>query len=72
MSVFILGATGFIGGAVASLFEEKGWKVYALARTEEKAKELRKKESIVTNFEALIPLSHSRDCCCQRHPNLVR
>lgn len=45
MSVFILGGTGYVGGAVATIFEQKGWKVYVLARTEEKAKELKKRES---------------------------
>lgn len=73
MSVFILGATGFIGGAVASLFEQKGWKVYALARTEEKAKELKKKESIETDFHNSKNFSsYPSDCCCKRHSNLVQ
>eukprot|EP01132_Coremiostelium_polycephalum_P001460 gene1460-1840_t len=39
-SVFILGATGLIGNEVALQFIRKGYQVYGLARTEEKAKHL--------------------------------
>jgi len=43
---FVFGATGLIGFAVAQALERKGWTVYGTARTEEKAKELRKNEII--------------------------
>jgi len=39
-----LGATGYIGGNVARAFAERGFKVTALSRTEEKAKQLRRNE----------------------------
>jgi len=42
--VFIFGANGFIGNAVAKRFQTNGYEVTGLARTEEKAKELRKSE----------------------------
>eukprot|EP01132_Coremiostelium_polycephalum_P001459 gene1459-1839_t len=45
-SVFILGATGLIGGEVAAQFIRKGYQVYGLARTEEKAKHLQTLEII--------------------------
>jgi len=44
--VFIIGATGIIGFSVATRFHAAGWKVFALARTEEKAKLLRQHEII--------------------------
>jgi nucleoside-diphosphate-sugar epimerase len=40
----VLGATGFIGGGVARAFAIRGYTVTALARTEEKAKQLRTQE----------------------------
>jgi len=43
-NVFIFGATGIIGNAVAKAFVARGYQVYGLVRTEEKAKELRKHE----------------------------
>jgi len=43
-SVFILGATGFIGNGVAKSFVSHGYNVSALARTEEKAKQLQQQE----------------------------
>jgi len=43
-SVFILGATGFIGGGVARALVTRGYNVTALARSEDKAKLLRKQE----------------------------
>jgi len=45
-SVLIFGATGFIGNAVAKEFQRKGYRVYGLVRTEDKAKILRKQEII--------------------------
>lgn len=57
MSVLILGGTGFIGSNVASLFEQKGWKVYVLARNEEKARELRKKESKAISEHCFSPFT---------------
>jgi len=42
--VFVLGATGIIGGAIAKAFQVKGYEVYGLTRTEQKAKELSKLE----------------------------
>eukprot|EP01118_Nematostelium_gracile_P007896 TRINITY_DN2591_c0_g1_i1.p1 TRINITY_DN2591_c0_g1~~TRINITY_DN2591_c0_g1_i1.p1 ORF type:complete len:296 (-),score=102.87 TRINITY_DN2591_c0_g1_i1:16-867(-) len=44
--VFILGATGFIGSGVATAFVREGYRVYGLARSEEKANQLRKIEVI--------------------------
>jgi len=44
--VFVAGATGIIGGAIASLFQTKGWTVYGLCRSEDKAKTLTKQEII--------------------------
>lgn len=38
MKVFILGATGYIGGSVADALVKKGYRVSGLARSEEKAK----------------------------------
>jgi len=43
-SVFILGATGFIGGGAARAFVAQGYNVTAIARSEEKAKSLRRLE----------------------------
>jgi len=45
-SVLVLGATGYVGNAVAKEFQNKGYKVYGLTRTEEKAKLLRKQEIV--------------------------
>jgi len=45
-SVFVIGGTGFIGNAVARSFAHQGYKVYALTRSEDKAKSLRKEEII--------------------------
>jgi len=45
-SVFVIGGTGYIGNAVAKLFAQNGYKVYALTRSEDKAKLLRKDEII--------------------------
>jgi len=42
--VFIFGASGFIGNAVARAFAVRGYNVTALVRTEEKAKLLRRQE----------------------------
>jgi len=41
---FIIGGTGLIGLAVGQALESRGWAVFATARTEEKAKQLRKLE----------------------------
>lgn len=38
-TVFVTGANGYIGRAVAVLLSKKGFRVYGLVRTEEKAKE---------------------------------
>jgi len=42
--VFIIGATGIIGLSIAKRFQQEGWKVFALARTEDKANFLKKNE----------------------------
>jgi len=42
--VFIIGASGFIGNAVARAFQSSGYKVSGLVRSEDKAKQLRKQE----------------------------
>jgi len=42
--VFVFGANGFIGNAVAKRFVRAGYKVYGLTRSEEKANALRKDE----------------------------
>ncbi|GAM23147.1 hypothetical protein SAMD00019534_063220 [Acytostelium subglobosum LB1] len=42
--VLVLGATGIIGNEVASQFIRKGYEVFGLARTEEKANQLRRVE----------------------------
>jgi len=42
--VFVFGATGFIGNALAKRFQINGYEVTGLTRNEEKAKELRKLE----------------------------
>lgn len=42
-SVFITGATGYIGGAVAALLVKKGYKVKGLVRSREKAEKLKKR-----------------------------
>ncbi|MBK7876524.1 MAG: NAD-dependent epimerase/dehydratase family protein [Planctomycetes bacterium] len=44
MQVFVTGATGFIGLAVASAFARRGHRVLGLARTSEKARELMRRE----------------------------
>jgi len=44
--VLVLGATGYIGFPVAKAFERLGYRVYGLARSEEKAKLLTKHEII--------------------------
>ena len=46
MRVFITGATGYIGRAVADAFSHAGRHVYGLVRSEEKAKQLRKAEIV--------------------------
>ena len=38
--IFVTGATGYIGGAVAARLARKGLKVYGLTRRKEKAKAL--------------------------------
>jgi len=45
-SVFVIGGTGYIGNAIAKLFVANGYKVYALSRSEDKSKLLRKDEII--------------------------
>jgi len=45
-SVFVIGGSGFIGNAVARAFVHSGYTVYALTRSEDKAKSLRKDEII--------------------------
>lgn len=45
-SVFVLGASGYIGNAVARDFASRGYRVYGLVRSEEKANILRKQEII--------------------------
>src|ERR1700688_2149492 len=40
MEVFLTGATGYIGSAIAEALQKGGHKVTGLARTEEKAKQL--------------------------------
>ena len=40
MQVFLTGATGYIGSAVAEALQKAGHKVVGLARTPEKAKQL--------------------------------
>jgi len=44
MKVFILGASGFIGGEVARTFARAGWTVYGLIRPQDKAKALLQNE----------------------------
>jgi len=44
MSVFIIGASGYIGNAVARAFQSEGYKVFGLVRSEDKAKMLKKQE----------------------------
>jgi UDP-glucose 4-epimerase len=45
-SVFIVGASGYIGLGIATAFRRAGWKVFGLVRSEEKAAYLRKLEII--------------------------
>jgi UDP-glucose 4-epimerase len=44
--VFVVGASGYIGGGVAKSFRRAGYKVYGLVRDEKRAKELLKAEII--------------------------
>jgi len=44
--VFVFGVSGYIGGAVARHFASRGYQVYGLVRTEEKAKVLRRQEIV--------------------------
>lgn len=44
MKVFVTGATGYIGGAVAAAFARAGHRVFGLVRSEEKAKSLARRE----------------------------
>jgi len=44
MRVFLTGATGFVGGAVAEAFRRRGHRVAGLARTDEKARALAARE----------------------------
>jgi len=43
-SVFIFGAGGFVGGVIAQVFQSKGYIVYGLTRSEQKAKMLKRHE----------------------------
>ena len=45
-TVFVTGATGFIGNVVAKAFKRQGYTVYGLARSAEKGRALERDEII--------------------------
>ena len=66
MNVFVIGATGYIGGSVAARLVEAGHRVIGQARTEEKAAQLRERgiEAVVATLddtEVLAETSRSVD-----------
>ena len=46
MNVFVTGATGYIGGAVAAAFRRAGHRVFGLVRSSEKARSLAQAEIV--------------------------
>ena len=65
MNVFVTGATGYIGGAVAAAFRRAGHRVFGLARSSEKARSLAREEIVPVLGDLAAPdsfLAVARGC----------
>ena len=59
MKIFVTGATGYIGGAVAEAFARRGHSVFGLARSREKARALEAREIVPVLGEMKKPDTYS-------------
>lgn len=65
MNVFVTGATGYIGGAVAAVFRRAGHRVFGLVRSSEKARSLAREEIVPVLGDLAAPesfLAVARGC----------
>ncbi len=65
MNVFVTGATGYIGGAVAAAFRRAGHRVFGLVRSSEKARSLAREEIVPVLGDLAAPesfLAVARGC----------